>query len=299
MTESILASYTSFRYYPELVSAGVLPDATADNVLAFRESRGGTLLGMTRFEAHLDNMPAFGYARAALRLMEAPTGPAAARWYLLTAGHAAGYMSRGTFSASEQLAVAADGAGQWRDYLWEYLEGGIDQCVPSLMLAPLSTLWALLFEWRPQPDTLWLARGAPRRWFDDGGFAVENAPTSFGIVSFSAAAAAAAAAGAAAGASTTANATTVFSVAFAPPPFAAPRAAGGTPLTLVLRVRALAPGSAMVGAVLVDVTPSGARVALVSSNATAETATVELAPPFEAVAFAVRAFFAAGGAGGF
>ena len=269
MTESTLASYTSFRYYAELVSAGVLADADVERVLAFREARGGVLLGMTRFEAHLDNMPAYGYARAALRLMDAPTGPAAKRFWALAYGHAAAYSSRGTFSASEQLAIPTDAAGGslWRDMLWTYLEGGIDQCVPSLVLSTLATRWALAFEWRPQPDTLWLARGAPRRWYAADGLEVRDLPTSFGTLSFTASTVAT-------------NATTQqsrFAVSFAPPPFAAP--SGAPPILLVLRLRALEPGAAMVGAILADLAPPGAPATLASWDAATETVSVALAQP--------------------
>ena len=38
-------------------------------------------------------------------------------------------MGRGTFTATEQLPIAADANGYARDYLWSYLEGGIDECV--------------------------------------------------------------------------------------------------------------------------------------------------------------------------
>ena len=104
--------------YPELVSAAVLPDATVAGILAFRDARGGVMAGNNRFEGHLDNMPVYGYARAALRLMDAPSGAAAQRFMLLVQGHAANYASRGTFSASEQLAIFGDAQGAWRDYLW-------------------------------------------------------------------------------------------------------------------------------------------------------------------------------------
>ena len=293
MTESVLASYSSFRYFPELISAGVLTDADIERVLSFREARGGVLLGMTRFEGHLDNMPAFGYARAALRLMDAPTGNAARRFWTLAYGHAAAYASRGTFSASEQLAIGADAAGgsQWRDMLWEYLEGGIDQCVPSLVLATLATRWALAFEWRPQPDVLWLARGAPRRWFADGGFEVENLPTSFGTFSLSASSTTSNVTAGSSG-NATSGSSASFAVSFAPPPFAA--LGKGAPLSIVLRVRALAPGATTASAALADVAPPGALVTLSSFDLATETATVVLAQPLAALSFVVRAAFAGG-----
>lgn len=45
MTESILASYSNFRYYPEIVSSGMLDDAAISGILAFRDARGGVLRG--------------------------------------------------------------------------------------------------------------------------------------------------------------------------------------------------------------------------------------------------------------
>ena len=92
MTESILASYSNFRYFAESVSAGVLSEQAVGEILEFRAARGGSLSGMTRFEGHLDDMPAFGYARAALRLFDAPASAAAERFFVMQAGHAANYV---------------------------------------------------------------------------------------------------------------------------------------------------------------------------------------------------------------
>lgn len=71
----------------------------------------------------------------------------------------------------------------FRDYLWGYLEGGIDMCIPSVMLPAIATRWQLVLE-RYDEDVLYLATGAPRRWFapSDGGFSVQRAATRFGNV---------------------------------------------------------------------------------------------------------------------
>jgi hypothetical protein len=102
---------------------------------------------------------------------------------MLQYGHQANYMGRGTGTATEQLPINADSNGLYRDYLWGYLEGGIDQCIPSIMLSAIATRWQLVLE-RYDEDALYLAWGAPRRWYAPatGGFSVVRAATRFGMV---------------------------------------------------------------------------------------------------------------------
>jgi hypothetical protein len=188
MTDSILASYSNFRYFPELLAADVIADdSVALGLMAFRETHAGTFVGMTRFEGHLDDMPSAGYAFADLRY-----GRLASFW-LFAYGHLADYVSRGTFTATEQVPWEADSLGVWRDYLWEYLEGGIDMCVPSLLVATQATRWALVFERgfdATGNTTMWIGLGSPRRWWtpdgggDEGGFGAERMLTSYGLVAF-------------------------------------------------------------------------------------------------------------------
>ena len=166
----------------------------------------------------------------------------------------------------------------------EYLEGGIDQCVPSLTFTALVTRWACVFEWRAWPPagptTVWLARGAPRRWFDAaaGGFAALRVPTCVGTVSFSAA--------------TTAAGAGACNVTVVPPPFAQPPGADPPPALIVIRVRALAPGQVMRGAALSSQAPPG--LTLVSWNATQESVTVALPTPLRGeVTFGVLCNFTA------
>jgi hypothetical protein len=57
-------------------------------------------------------------------------------------------------------------------------------CTPAQMVVPLMTRWMLVFE-DPGSNTLWLAKGTPRNWLEDGkAIAVSNAPTRWGPVSF-------------------------------------------------------------------------------------------------------------------
>lgn len=122
-------------------------------------------------------MPTSYYAFAALR------DDRVDYFLALLYGHSANYVGRGTGTATEQLPIVGDTNGWWRDYLWGYLEGGIDECVPSIMLSASMTRWMLVLE-TPDEDTLYLAKGAPRRWFApaSSGFAIADALTRFGAV---------------------------------------------------------------------------------------------------------------------
>jgi len=125
-------------------------------------------------------MPSSYNAAAALRDGRVPS------FLALLYGNMASYQGRGTGTATEQLPINGDANGLNRDYLWGYLEGGIDQCIPSIMLPAIATRWQFVLE-RYDEDTLYLAAGAPRRWFDPlgGGVAIQRAATRFGSVDLS------------------------------------------------------------------------------------------------------------------
>jgi hypothetical protein len=284
MTESILSSYTNFRYLPESISSGMLSETLISGMLAFRDTRGGVLAGNTRFEGHLDNMPAYGYAKASLRLMDIPTGPAAMRFFLQSFGHMANYMSRGTFSASEQLSFYSDSNGLYRDYLWEYLEGGIDQCVPSLILSTLITRWALIFEWKDE-NKIWLARGAPRRWYNksEDGFSINNMPTRFGSFSFNT--------------STSLVGVSITRLVFIPPPFGVlllnttTTTTTTTTIYVILRLRSLSSLQKLVNVSFVNISPINANVSLIDLNATREEVTIEIGDKTKNVSIDIHGMF--------
>eukprot|EP00052_Salpingoeca_macrocollata_P022678 m.197901 g.197901 ORF g.197901 m.197901 type:complete len:939 (+) comp21867_c0_seq3:48-2864(+) len=179
MIESVLAEYSNFRYFSELLGADILPLELSTALQNFRESTTGTVSGITRWSDHLDDMPSSYYLVTSLRDNRLQ------RFFLLQYGHMANYMGRGTWTATEQLPITPDANGYFRDYLWSYLEGGIDECVPSIMLPALATRWQLVLE-RYDTDVVWLGKGVPRRWarVSGGGFAIEQAATRFGRVSF-------------------------------------------------------------------------------------------------------------------
>ncbi len=55
------ASYTNYRYWPELLSSGLLPRHLANRIVEARLSAGGQFCGMTRFSHGLDDWPLADY----------------------------------------------------------------------------------------------------------------------------------------------------------------------------------------------------------------------------------------------
>jgi hypothetical protein len=157
MVESRRSSYSNFRYYAEMLSAEFMTPEDAMRLVTFRESKGGTLSGMTRFQDHLDDMPAIGYAKADAALDRVP------HFNLLLFGHIANYQSRGTFHATEQLSLYGSAPSNFRDY-YTLAEYDIDFCVPAVHLVARMVKDALVYSERDSP-VVWLMKMAPRRWF--------------------------------------------------------------------------------------------------------------------------------------
>lgn len=61
LTGTQVASYTNYRYYPELLSSGLLPREMAERVVGARLTAGGQFCGMSRFEDRLDDWPLADY----------------------------------------------------------------------------------------------------------------------------------------------------------------------------------------------------------------------------------------------
>ena len=175
-----------------MLSAGQLDPDTATALMDFREGHGGTLSGMTRYTDHLDDMPAIGYARSSL------SADRIDRFLLLLYGHAANYQGRGSFFSTEQQSLYLDASNtRWRASLGEIQDSF---CTPSQTLIASMTAMQLVDSERDNA-TVWIARGAPRRWYagdaDDGSAAVggaaapgvmfgaTSAPSRWGVVTFS------------------------------------------------------------------------------------------------------------------
>jgi hypothetical protein len=167
MTDDQFASYTNYRYRPEMLSAGLLPPKMRNAILDFQRSHSGEVAETIRFEDHLDDRP---YVNDAWSVIEADQ----LKHYLLGFyGHLAYHQTPGTFTAYEQVRIKGDSV---REYSADY-------CVRAETVMPPMLKWMLAWEpWDKQE--LWLARTVPQKWFDSG-FSASRVPTRWGPVNFS------------------------------------------------------------------------------------------------------------------
>lgn len=167
MTGNTFSSYTNYRYWPEMLSPGMLPPDMRDAIINYRTTHGGEVAGTTRFEEGLDDWP---YANYAWALLEADQ----VKHYVLGFyGHLAYHQTPGTFTAYESVAIKGDNK---RDYSTDY-------CVPAELVGPQLLRWMIASEpWDNQE--LWLARAVPKKWFA-AGFSARQIPTRWGPVSLS------------------------------------------------------------------------------------------------------------------
>lgn len=68
LTATRLASYTNYRYWPELLSSGILPTDLANRIVAARRAGGGQFMGVTRFLDRLDDWPLYDYLQGLWQL---------------------------------------------------------------------------------------------------------------------------------------------------------------------------------------------------------------------------------------
>jgi hypothetical protein len=164
MTEDEFASYTNYRYWPEMLSPGMLPSEMRDAIINYRTTHGGEVAATTRLEDVMDDWP---YAHYAWGLLDADQ----VRHYLLGFfGHLAYHLTPGTFTAYESVAIKGDSK---RDYASDY-------CVPAQVVGPQLLRWMIAWEpWDRQE--LWLARAIPSEWYAHG-FSASHIPTRWGLV---------------------------------------------------------------------------------------------------------------------
>lgn len=97
LTETMDSSYTNYRYWPELLSSGLLPSDMANRVVNVRLSAGGQFCGMTRFYDHLDDWPLADYLYALWSLGRRND------FLLSLYGHVAYHQAEGHLTAYEQI----------------------------------------------------------------------------------------------------------------------------------------------------------------------------------------------------
>lgn len=99
ITASRLGSYTNYRYWPELLSSGVLPDDLMRRIVDARLTGGGQWLGMTRFDGHADDWLLMHYLDG-LWSLRMRSEYAYVLW-----GHILFHQARGHLTAYEQVSL--------------------------------------------------------------------------------------------------------------------------------------------------------------------------------------------------
>lgn len=97
VTETREASYTNYRYWPELLSSGLLPKDMAKRIVEARLKGGGQFCGMTRFSDHLDDWPLANYLYGVWFLGRKDD------FLLSLYGHVAYHQAEGHLTAYEQV----------------------------------------------------------------------------------------------------------------------------------------------------------------------------------------------------
>ena len=135
--------YANYRYYPESLSAMLLPKAFADGAATLREKLGGELMGMTRFRSWVDNWPVLHYARFLIE-----TGRID-KYLLLLYAHTELHGNRERLCYYEQIKLF--GAVSAPD------------CLPSLLTTPCMVGW--MFAYEPMDGGLCLLSAIPKNWY--------------------------------------------------------------------------------------------------------------------------------------
>ncbi|MFT4029603.1 MAG: hypothetical protein QM675_06980 [Protaetiibacter sp.] len=159
-------SFDDNRVWTELLGSGITDKATVELVTDYLAAHSGSTLGIIGNRKHVVVFLAHGAGYALLQhdMVEA--------FLLHLYGLIAHCYTRGSWYALECV-----------DMNRERAEHTPYAGAAELVVAPL-VKWMLVFE-DPQEQALWLAKGTPREWLDDGGrIAVSGAPTRYGTVGY-------------------------------------------------------------------------------------------------------------------
>lgn len=97
VTETYFGSYANYRYWPELLSSGVLPEPWMERIVEARLNFGGQFCGTTRFLGHLDDWPLMDYLEGLWQLGRRQD-------YMLSLwGHIFCHQAEGHLTAYEQV----------------------------------------------------------------------------------------------------------------------------------------------------------------------------------------------------
>lgn len=99
VTANRFGSYTNYRYWPELLSSGVLPREWMQRVVNARLTGGGQFCGATRFADHLDDWPLMDHLEGLWALGRRED------YRLSLWGHICHHQAEGHLTAYEQVAL--------------------------------------------------------------------------------------------------------------------------------------------------------------------------------------------------
>eukprot|EP01043_Picozoa_sp_COSAG02_P016384 COSAG02_NODE_718_length_18064_cov_5.507932_13_plen_475_part_00 len=200
-----LTNYANFDMFGETLLSGVLAPQFEVAIMDFRDQHRGTLLGMTRFRDVLDDLYSLGYGHGSLRHDRLGT------FHNTLAGHSLNFLSRGTYWSAEERAQLGTSVGNGlfmpgddtngtgiKNYRYRNDCGvgnlpnegasGAEDCSLDMISSVASSYWVrwMLVSAHQDEPVLFIARGAPRRWFQQTkqSFGIDRAPTRFGQVSF-------------------------------------------------------------------------------------------------------------------
>jgi hypothetical protein len=161
--------YRAYRAYMEMMYSGTLTPEQTGIVIDSRARHHDVLLGVPAAYGYNTGVMAgflsYGHGYGLIqadRIREA---------LLMTYSHMAHQYTRGTWMAPETTPPYSG-------------EQSAPYCTPAQLVASMMTRWLLVFE-EPRADVLWLGKGLPRAWLEEGKRTwVWKAPTRWGRVSF-------------------------------------------------------------------------------------------------------------------
>jgi hypothetical protein len=162
--------FRSYRAYMEMLYSGNLTRDEVATIFNYRAAHHDIVLGIPTVYGHNTHewggFLSYGHGYGLLQY------DFTREYLLLLYSLMAHQYARGTWTAPETRLVDP------KRFAAPY-------CSPAQMTVPLLTRWMLVFE-EPASDVVWLAKGTPRSWLEEGNtIAVTNAPTRWGSLSFS------------------------------------------------------------------------------------------------------------------
>lgn len=170
----------AYRSYVEMLHSGVLSKEIVEMIVRYKARHGGSFLGIpgttwwpwesTRTQSTMVKffwgfiVYGHGYGLIQHDMIR--------EFLLFYFAHMAHIHTRGTWTAFE-----TNNMGKTKHNPSPY-------CLPAQLTIPALTKWMLVFE-DPNSSTLWLAKGTPRPWLEDGKkISVKNSPTKWGKISY-------------------------------------------------------------------------------------------------------------------